>query len=173
MEKLPRVDRVLDDLRSLGAEIIDFDFGYPVEEATFEQGATESRIEAIAAVIGKPLPSDYAYFLSRCAGFTGMDFQNGYVVHRPEEVIRLSADGGPAATPKWGDRAIPHIQVAADGGGNLFLLQVGPPHAVLRRDHESGVTEPISDSFVSFLERIREDWKHFLSDDPESWTYIT
>ena len=54
-----RVDRVLLDLRTLGAEIANLDLGYPVEEATFESGAAASRIDSVAALVGEPLPIDY------------------------------------------------------------------------------------------------------------------
>jgi hypothetical protein len=179
-----RIDRVLLDLRSLGAEIARQDFGYPVEEATFESGAAASRIDSIAALVGEPLPSDYSYFLSRCAGFVGMDFHNGYVMHTPEEVVRIFHEAGAPQRVATGRGAIPVLPVAGDGGGNLFLLQVRLPHDVLRWDHELGdardtvpVThhslQPVADSFVSLLERIRDDWSQFLGPGPASWTYIT
>jgi hypothetical protein len=179
-----RIDEVLSDLKSLGAEIANHGFGYPVERAAFERGAAASRIEAIAAIVAEPLPIDYRYFMSRCAGFVGMDFHNGYVVHTPEEVVRLLRQAGTPKRVTTADRAIPVLPIAADGGGNLFFLLLGPPHAVLRWDHEIGATsdgvptshpylQPTSDSFVSFLERIRTDWSHFLGSDPASWIYIT
>ena len=177
-----RVDRVLRDLRSLGSEIANCDVGYPVEEASFENGAAVSRIEAIAAMVGGPLPDDYRYFLSRCAGFVAMDFHNGYVLHTPEEVVGLFRQGGTPQRLTTEVGAIPVAPIAADGGGNVFFLQLSPPHAILRWDHEMGETagsvpdthlQPIAGSFVSFLERIREDWRHFLGPDPASWTYIT
>ena len=179
-----RVDRVLRDLKSLGAEIANRDLGYPVEQATFETGAAASRIEAITAIVAEPLPIDYSYFLSQCAGFVGMDFHNGYVVHTPEEVVRLFRAARTPTRVTTANGAVPVFPVAADGGGNVFLLQLRPPHFVLRWDHETGEAgdtvpathhgfQALSDSFVSFLERIREDWSHFLGPDPASWTYIT
>ena len=179
-----RIDSVLRDLQSFGAEIANRDFGYSVEEATFERGASVSRIAAIAAIIAQPLPIDYSHFLTKCAGFVGMDFHNGYVIHTPEEVVRLFRQGGTPKRLTTADAAIPVLPVAGDGGGNVFLLQLAPPHFVLRWDHEIGdigeevpathhCFRPISDSFVSFLERIREDWSHFLGPDPAAWIYIT
>ena len=162
----------------------DLDFGYPVETATFESGASASRIESVAALVDEPLPLDYRYFLSQCAGFTGMDFQNGYVMHTPEEVVRVSrqADAPTRVTTAAG--AVPVLPVGADRGGNLFLLSLRTPQVVLRWDHETGETRdavpanrrrsrPTSGGFVSFLERIREDWSHFLGSDAASWTYLT
>jgi hypothetical protein len=177
-----RIDRVLRDLRTLGAEIANHDFGYPVEEATFETGAAASRIEAIGAIVAEPLPIDYSYFLSKCAGVVAMDFHNGYVIHTPEEVVRVFRQAGAPKRVTTADGALSVLPVAADGGGNMFLLQLGPPHVVLRWDHEIGEIaddgahqslQPMSDSFASFLERIREDWSHFLGPDPASWTYMT
>ena len=179
-----RVDRVLLDLRALGAEIANLDFGYPVEEATFESGAAPSRIESVAAVVGEPLPVDYRYFLSQCAGFTGMDFHNGYAVHTPEEVVRLFREAGAPRQVLTDRGAVPVLPVASDGGGNVFLLKLRMPHVVLRWDHEIGETgaalppghpgfREVADGFVVLLERIRADWSHFLGPDPEAWTYIT
>ena len=184
IESSVRIDRVLRELQSLGGEIANHDFGYPVDEATFESGAAASRIDAIAAIVAQPLPSDYRYFLSKCAGVVGMDFHNGYVIHTPEDVVRLLGQGGAPKQVTTAAGAVAVLPVAADGGGNAFLLRLGPPHVVLRWDHEIGETgdavpathhgfKPISDSFVSFLERIREDWSHFLGPNPASWTYIT
>jgi hypothetical protein len=179
-----RIDSALRDLRTLGAEIANQDFGYPVEAATFDSGADASRSGAVAALVEAPLPSDYIYFLSQCAGVMGMDFHNGYVLHTPEEVVRRLSEGGLPRQVTTADGAVPVIPVASDGGGNVFLLQVGPPYGVLRWDHETGGggdapasahdgIQPVADSFASFLERIRDDWRHFLGDDPASWTYIT
>ena len=163
-DPIARVDRALRELRALGAEIAEQDFGHPVEAAAFADGADASRIHAVAALAGAPLPADYAYFLSRCAGFVGMDFQNGYVVHAPEDVVRLLRERGGAAAV---------LPVGADGGGNAFLLQLRAPHGVLRWDHAVGGHQPVADGFAGFLERVRDDWRAFLGPDPEAWTYIT
>ena len=53
-----RIDKALQDLRSLGAEIAGQEFGYPVEPATFEGGADASRIGEIAALFEASLPAD-------------------------------------------------------------------------------------------------------------------
>jgi hypothetical protein len=155
-----------------------------VEEATFESGAAASRIDAVAEIAATPLPVDYRYFLSQCAGFVGMDFQNGYVIHRPEEVVRLFRQPGSPKRLGTTDGSVAVIPIGADGGGNVFLLQLGPSNTVLRWDHETGeagavlpathrALRPVSNSFVSFLEKIREDWSHFLGPDPGAWTYIS
>ena len=181
---LARVDGVLRDLRLLGAEIGGLDFDYPVEEALFEDGASTSRIEQLAALVAEPLPPDYRYFLSRCAGFDAMDFHNGYAMHTPELVARMLRD---ASTPKrvvGGTATATLLPVAGDGVGNVFLLRLGAATPVLRWDHETGGSRPevspedpsvmiVADSFAAFLERIRDDWRHFLGPDPGSWTYIT
>ncbi len=105
-------------------------------------------------------------------------------MHTPEEVVRLFRQAGAPKRVMTADGVIPVLPVAGDGGGNAFLLQLRMPHVVLRWDHEIGETrdavpathrcfQAISDGFVSLLERIREDWIHFLGSDPASWTYIT
>lgn len=178
-----RIEEALRDLRALGAEIASLDFGDPVEQATFERGAAACRMESIVALVAEPLPGDYACFLSRCAGFVGMDFHNGYVMHTPEEVVRhVHGAGAPKRVTAAGD-TIPVLPVAADGGGNQFLLRLRAPHTVLRWDHETGEAhdtlpadhgslQPVAADFVSLLERIRDDWRHFLGPDPASWTYL-
>ena len=179
-----RVDRVLLDLRALGAAIEGLDLGYPAEPATFEEGAAASRLEAVVALVAGPIPGDYAHCLRRCAGFVGMDFHNGYVMHTPEEVVRHLRQAGTPTRVTTADGAVPVLPVAADGGGNLFLLRLRAPHTVLRWDHELGGTHdtlpadhaalrPVSDDFGSLLERIRDDWRHFLGPAPASWTYLT
>ena len=179
-----RIERALRDLRALGAGIATGDPGDPVEPASFESGAAASRIASIAALVGTPLPDDYAYFLSRCAGFVGMDFHNGYAMLTPEEVVRHLRGAGAPGYVAAADGTIPLLPVAADGGGNLFLLRLRAPHAVLRWDHEVGEARdilpadhaslrPASADFVSLLERIRDDWSHFLGPDPASWRYLT
>ena len=179
-----RVDRVLLDLRTLGAAIATLDPGYPVEEATFEAGASASRIDALAALVPEPLTADYRYFLGQCAGFVGMDFHNGYVIHTPEQVMRLLGQPGAPRRVTTADGIVSVLPVGGDGGGNLFLLQLGRPHLALRWDHEIGEVRdvvpadhacfrPVAEGFVSLLERIRDDWRHFLAADPGSWTYLS
>lgn len=179
-----RVDRVLRELRSLGAAIADGDFGYPVEEATFEDGASEARIDELAALVGEPLPQDYRYFLTRCAGFVAMDFHNGYAMHPPELVARMFRDAVAPKRVAAAPAAGVLLPVAGDGGGNLFLLGLGATAPVLRWDHESGGSPThvasgnpgltfVADGFTAFLERIRDDWRHFLAPESDSWDYIT
>ena len=181
---LTRVDDVLRDLRLLGAEIGGFDFGYPVEEAAFEEGATASRIDQLAALVAQPLPPDYRYFLSRCAGFVAMDFHNGCAVHTPELVTRLFREPGAPKRLVAATGANTLLPVAGDGGGNVFLLSLGAAGSVLRWDHEIGGSRAevspgdpgisiVADGFTAFLERIRDDWRHFLGPDPDAWEYLT
>ena len=179
-----RVDGLLRDLWLLGAEIGGFDFGYPVEEAVFEEGASPSRIEQLAALVAEPLPPDYRYFLSRCAGFVAMDFHNGYAVHAPELVARMFRDAGAPKRVIAATAAHTLLPVAGDGGGNVFLLGLGVATFVLRWNHETvgshsevASGDPsltiVADSFAAFLERVRDDWRHYLGPDPDSWAYIT
>ena len=175
---------MLRDLRALGAEIATYDFDYPVEEASFEPGASAARIDALGALVPEPLPTDYRYFLTQCAGFVGMDFHNGYVIHPPEEIGRLLREPGSPKRVETGDGVVALLPVGGDGGGNVFLLRLRAPYLVLRWDHEIGEARdvlpaghlslrPISDSFASLLERIRDDWRHFLGADAASWTYLS
>ena len=179
-----RVDDVLRDLRLLGAEIAGYDLGYPVEKVVFEEGASASRIEQLASLAAEPLPADYRYFLSQCAGFVAMDFHNGYAMHTPELVMRMVRDPAGPKRLVAGTAVATLLPVAGDGGGNVFLLRLGAATPVLRWDHETGGSRPevssadpnlmiVADSFAAFLERIRDDWRHFLGPDPGSWTYIT
>jgi hypothetical protein len=179
-----RIDRALTDLRAFGAEIASHDLGYPVEAATFEPGASEGRIEAVAALVADPLPPEYRYFLGRCAGLLGMDFHNGYAVHTPEQVVRLVRSGGVPARIVTSNGATGILPVGSDGGGNPFLLSLGPENPVFRWDHETGGARsevPADDAsldlvavgFATFLERMRDDWRHFLGSEPGAWDYIT
>jgi hypothetical protein len=56
-------------------------------------------------------------------------------------------------------------------GAELEEHDFGYPGDAVSASHHG--FQPVSDSFVSFLERIRDDWSHFLGPDPASWTYMT
>jgi len=68
------------------------------------------------------------------------------------------------------------LPIGADGGGNLFLMDRASNAlgAVWKWDHEfqprfDGVAREglsyVAGSFVEFLERVAEDWEHFLAGD--------
>lgn len=132
------IDAVLRDLRELGGAIGGIDLGYPVDAATFSPPASADQVRTLAGRLLAPLPPDYAYFLSRCRGFAGMDFHNGYAVHGPELVLRILSEPG---APKWvrtNTSSLPTIPVASDGGGDVFLLDLGSPYTVRRWGHGIG-----------------------------------
>jgi hypothetical protein len=75
------------------------------------------------------------------------------------------------------------LAVAGDGGGNQFLKAVGSEAAgqVWKWNHErpvrfDGVAREgltvVAGSFTAFLERVAEDWEHFVHND-RAWSYIS
>jgi hypothetical protein len=74
------------------------------------------------------------------------------------------------------------LPVAGDGGGNLFLLELGERCRVFKWNHERTSLERdvraahpsltlVAKSFAAFLARVVEDWRRFLRGDT-SWDYL-
>lgn len=180
----PTLARTLAELRALGAEIGDVDFGYPVPPASFEPGASDDRIQALREAAGGALPPDYQEFLVACAGFTGMDFHNSYALHPPELVARLLEGEGPPKYLLADGRRERVLAVGSDGGGNIFLLEVAPPFRVLKWTHERHTGEEaclpdapcltlISTGFTAFLQRVAADWSRYLRGGDDEWPFIS
>ena len=83
---------------------------------------------------GSVLPGDYRTFLQQCARVSAMDIHNGYQLLSPSLTIRIRDQDD---IPKTIGGA-PALPVGADGGGNLFLLSLRPPHEVWKWNHETG-----------------------------------
>jgi len=108
-----------------------------------------------------------------------MDVFNGYDLVQASLVVSIRRQGG---IPKGVDGS-PVIPVAADGGGNLFLLSVCPPFAIWKWDHEVGATcdgwlpnghealSAVCTGFGAFLAQIVKDWEHFVYGDV-NWPYL-
>ena len=108
-----------------------------------------------------------------------MDIHNGYELLSPSLTIRIRDQD---EIPKTIGGS-PTLPVGADGGGNLFLLTLRPPHEVWKWNHETGAATngtlplahpsltPVSFGFVAFLERVLEDWEHFVADDRQ-WPFL-
>jgi hypothetical protein len=180
---VPRsISTTLDVLRALSVRISDLDSPYPLKPATFAEPASTERLASLEKVTG-PLPRDYREFLSACGGIIAMDFFNGYHVFDPglveshfdQDYLPRFIDTDGATTRV--------LSVAGDGGGNLFLLERDEPFRVWKWNHELGAaTAPtrhdhrslflIAQTFSGFLERVAEDWTHFVKNDTK-WTYIS
>jgi hypothetical protein len=142
-------------------------------------------VKALEEAAAVSLPDDYRAFLLQCGSLSAMDMFNGYALleHTVVLGIMLEQVEVPRRVVRH-PRPAPILPVAADGGGNLFLLAAEAPFTVWKWNHEIGAAEdgalpedspaltPIGSTFSGFLRRIVEDWRHFVRDDRE-WPYIS
>jgi hypothetical protein len=179
---MSRVADALDRLRTVGAMVPRVASPYPLEPPTFGPGCCAGELDELQE--GSPLPPDYVEFLSLCRRIVASDVFNGYYFYSP-----LSSPGDSSIPRRLLVGAEPRLQevlvrvVAGDGGGNQFLMGVGAVSAghVWKWNHElparvdgvarEGLTE-IATSFSAFLERVADDWEHFVRDD-RGWPYIS
>ncbi|HWE94867.1 MAG TPA: SMI1/KNR4 family protein [Tepidisphaeraceae bacterium] len=145
---------------------------FPAEErAKFLSGASTEAIDGLQALLPVPLPNDFVTFLSVCEAVIAMNVWNGYWVGGIVNVTRSVLH--PVYSTKVPDEAEESavVPIAADGGGNDFLLALRSGQ-VWKRDHETGNARIVAASFTDFLGRVAEDWEHFLSGD-DSWRYLS
>ena len=179
---MTRVSDALDRLRVAGAALPRLRSVHPLEAPTFGPGCCTGELDELQE--RRRLPYDYVEFLSLCRRIVASDVFNGYYLYSP---LGRPADSSiprrllVGAEPRLQEVAV--SAVAGDGGGNQFLMGVGSVAAgrVWKWNHErpvgldgvarEGLTE-IADSFTAFLERVADDWEHFVRNDP-AWSYIS
>jgi len=180
---LNQIERLLDRLKTLGAQVPGIESPYPLLEPTFQNGANPDEVAELG--VGS-LPADYLEYLSRCRALSATDVFNAYFIFSPLQVARI-ASGVPHVLHVTGlDGLLTEVHVlpiGGDGGGNMFLLEkgVGTQGRVWKWSHEyptrfDGVASEgltfLAPSFTAFLERVAEDWQHFVALD-RSWHYIS
>jgi cell wall assembly regulator SMI1 len=162
------VQTALDRLRALAARIPVIESTYPLLEPSFAPGAPPDEVDALEATLAARLPGDYRRFLLLCSRVDAMDVWNGYAVHSPAQVQRILA-AREVADRYGGEKLVP---VASDGGGNLFFMTL--PSGQILKWRQLVSTSPfieVASSFTGFLERMADDWFHFIEDDRE-WQYM-
>jgi len=168
VREMSSVHEVIARLRKSATAIPAIDSIYPLDEPTFAPGASSDEIDSLEAMIGSPLPTDYREFLGMCSGLDAMDIWNGYSIHSPALVHQIVA-AAEVPTEYENQRLLP---VGSDGGGNMFFLSL-PSGAMVKWRHDIS-TAPfviIAPSFIGFLDRVAQDWSHFINGDSQ-WEYL-
>ena len=157
------------------------DSPYPLMAPEFGAGCHEAEIEELE---GKTRLADgHREFLLACRRIDASDVYNGYFLFSP---IVIATIDGPRRLYVSNEPHLEEVSVSpigGDGGGNLFLIGRSPNALgwVWKWNHEypirfDGVAREglllLSRSFEGFLERIADDWEHFVSQDRE-WDYIS
>jgi hypothetical protein len=173
------VAEVLAQMRRVAARIPSLRSSYALAAPSFHSPASKAKIHALDVELAAPVPADYRAFLALCGRVSAMDVHNGYDLLPPPLALRIRRQD---AIPKAID-AVAVLPIAADGGGNLFLLGVHPPHEVWKWNHEIGAARDgalpsesealshVSYGFTAFLQRVVQDWEHFAEGD-DAWPFL-
>jgi hypothetical protein len=159
-----QIDQVLSRLRKLADE-------FPAEERPkFSPGASADSVVGFEKVVGTRLPEQLAHFLRQCDSIVAMDVWIGYWVGGVEQLLRsMGRKDFPAKLVEANHDVV--VPVATDGGGNAFLMSV-KDQRVWKWNHETGNSTTVAHDFASFLQRIADDWEHFLARD-SAWHYLS
>ena len=158
------VAQTVERLRSLAER-------FPADERpAFMPGSMATDITAMEQCLRSPLPDDFADFLRKCEAIHAMDVWNGYWIGGIAELMRSISRGDFPGLVANGDRPVPVVPVATDGGGNAFLLSLDG-RTVWKRDHETASVQSVAAGFMGFLLRVEEDWEHYLRRDYD-WQYL-
>jgi hypothetical protein len=141
------------------------------ERPEFHPGASPDAISALQAVVRSQLPEEFTYFLGQCDSIIAMDVWNGYWIGGVEGLLRSIARKDFPSVVSESNNPVAVFPAATDGGGNGFLLSSNGD-AIWKWNHETGDTTLVASGFSSFLERIADDWKHYLSGD-QAWRYLS
>jgi hypothetical protein len=175
--------KILAELRFVGARLPDMESVYPLQAPVFHDAAAHDAIASLEAGTGGVLPPEYRQFLCLCGAIEAMDFFNGYCLFAPDFVQRQMQQGPNFSSVLIGGDSHLALPIGGNGGGDFFFLV--PGHGIWRISHEIlpsdgdpiDVSRPqwgvvnIAASFLSFLERIRVDWHHFVAVPDEPWDY--
>jgi len=179
---MSRVSDALGRLRLAGAALPDMPSVYPLQAPAFGPGCCQGELDELQE--RGPLPADYVEFLTLCRRIVASDVFNGYYVYSP--LCRPADSAIPRRLLVGVEPTLQEVTVAVvagDGGGNQFVMAVGGEAAgrIWKWNHEypprfdgvarEGLTE-IAASFSGFLERVADDWEHFVADD-RGWAYIS
>jgi hypothetical protein len=182
---MSRVSDALERLRTAGSRVSRADSDAALEGPKFGPGCCAGELDELDAWWADGLPDDYREFLQLCRSVAAPDVGSGYFLYSP--LLLLCRD---YTIPKLVHVTLPttlqEVFVAAiggDGGGNQFLLGMSAAGRgrVWKWSHDypvrfdgmakDGLTS-LAESFSRFLERVGDDWEHFLAGD-RSWSYMS
>jgi len=146
---------------------------YPTDEPTFGDGATEADLNAFEAMLPAPLPIDFQYFQTICGSISAPHIWNGYFLHEIMLVQRIMFDYESYPKNFFLDiNRLRMLPIGSDGGGNLFLMSIGPANYITKWNHEVNEQSRLANNFTEFLQRMVEDWEHFIVED-SGWHYMS
>ncbi len=143
---------------------------YPTESAPrFAAPCRAAELLDLQGATGLPLPAEVRSLLSTHSSIVAIDIHKGYWIGGPTNLARSVRRGDYPTFVEAETGRVRAQPVATDGGGNAFLItETGD---VWRWDHETGGTWHVAESFEAFLNRIADDWEHYLAED-RGWVYL-
>ncbi|HEY0075073.1 MAG TPA: SMI1/KNR4 family protein [Abditibacteriaceae bacterium] len=166
-----QIKNILDRLRSTGTKIPAVPCIYQLKEPVFGTGSPQADIVSLEDAIKAPLPQDFVAFQELCGTISAMDIWNGYSIMGASHIKSLFADTQLLHVFHTDSQSI-MMPIGSDGGGNMFLMGFVGGNQILKWNHETDSQEKLADSFTEFLERMLEDWEHFVIQDA-NWKYMS
>jgi hypothetical protein len=163
------MEEVINRLKDLAEQIPHVPSAYPLTQPTFGDGVEQAEIAQLESGLGASLPADFKLFQQQCGRITAMDVWNGYALFDAKHIAVIMADANAPTEIRSGPHE-PRLPIGGDGGGNLFVFSLRSQH-VSKLNHETAELKVVANSFTDFLQRMREDWEHFVHDD-ENWRYM-
>jgi SMI1 / KNR4 family (SUKH-1) len=160
-----QVEGLLGRLRSVAQQLA------AEERPTFSPGASTDAIVGLQAILPAPLPNDFIDFLRACEAVIAVNVWNGYWIGGINQLARSVRRGDYPAMLSDEAREAAVFPIGTDGGGNAFLMSLQSGQ-IWKWDRETGNAQNVAATFAGLLERVAEDWEHFLSGD-KSWHYLS
>jgi hypothetical protein len=164
------IQTVLALLRDTASRVPATPCTYPLQEPSFGTGVAEEDIQSLETAIKSPLPNDFLEFQRTCGSILAMDVWNGYCLMEAPHIEALYRDPYSPITGSVHDKS-PIIPIGGDGGGNMFHMATGASNEISKWNHEADTAEKVADNFTEFLQRLLEDWQHFVAQDG-AWKYM-
>ena len=184
---MSRIRQALDRLRTAAERVPLLDSVCPLSAPRFGPGCCDGELSELDGGFKPGLPADYLEYLSLCRRIDAADVFNGYFIDSPLTIARPQRqDGVPRFLHVGGGATMQEIFVismGSDGGGNLFFMgtsAVGQGQ-IWKWNHETEVRFDgmakdgltlLAPDFSGFLERMAEDWEHFVAGDHD-WEYFS
>ena len=165
------ITKLIENLKAVGHKVPDVPCVYQLEEPTFGAGTSEEDITVLKSMIKVLLPEDFLLFQKVCGSISAMDVWNGYALLPISQITKLITDPISSRLIQVRNGKPTTIPIGGDGGGDMFLMLLDGSGQVVKWNHEVNAHERIADNFTNFLERILQDWEHFIAQDND-WKYL-
>lgn len=173
---MSRIQSAIGRLRKSGEAVPLMASLYPLSNPIIGAGACDGELDELSGRFREGIPSDYREFLGSCRAISAMDVFSGYAFYSPLSLVSHD-QSVPRRIHVVGERGLVEVSVlavAGDGGGNQFLLGMSGElrGRVWKWSHEDPVRfdgvanaglNAVASNFTEFLERVADDWEHFVS----------